>query len=146
MPYIHAFFKALLLTLQGKIIEAPPTRYPKLQDWVKKGAELTAAAYRVSEQNGMDEQARKNLILHLDGRDWSMELILSSVRYHMQMEYPSLLQTIIEHNITTLYALNLDDQYRMTQLAELGSLEADVQEAIQILAEHLQNIPPSDEV
>lgn len=146
MRYIRAFFKALKLTLRGKSIELDPIRYPKLQDWVKRGVDLTDIIYRVSAQNSMDEKARKNLILHLDGRDWSMELILSSVRYHMGMEYPSLLEAVIEHNVTTLYALNLDDRYRVSQLAETEVLQADVQEAIQALANHLQTIPSSHEV
>lgn len=146
MRYIRAFFTALKLTVQGNAIEViPTTRYPKLQDWVKRGVDLTDTIYRVSTQNNMDEEARKNLILHLDGRDWSMELILSSVRYHMAMEYPSLLEAIIEHNITTLYALNFDDQYRVSQLAESERLPSDVQEEIQALANHLQAIPSSNE-
>jgi hypothetical protein len=146
MRYFRAFFKALSLTLQGKTIKAAPTPYPKLQDWVTQGSNLIDAVYTACKQYGLDESARKNIVLRLDGRDWSMDLILSSVRYHSTMEYPSLLEARVEHNITTFYALNIDDQYRVDQLAEVDNLHADVRKAVQTLAEHLQNIPSSNEV
>jgi hypothetical protein len=146
MRYIRAFFKALSLTLQGKTIEAPALRYPKLQAWIAIGLDLTKTVFRVSEQLGLNEEARKNLILHLDSRDWSMELILSSLYYHLTMEYPSLLTTNVEHNITTLYALNLDDLYRVSQLAESQTLQAELRQAVQALTEHLQQIPPSNDL
>lgn len=146
MRYIRAFFTALSLTLQGKTIAPAPPRYPKLQDWLKRGTELTDAAFSVCEQTGLDEVARRQISLHLDGRNWSMELILSSLRYHLTMEYPSLLQADVEHNITTFYALNIDDQYRVSQLAELDNFQEELREAIRDLAEHLQNIPSSTEL
>lgn len=145
MRYIRAFFKALALTLQGKTIE-PLVRYPKLQDWIQHGTDLTDIVFKTCEQHGLDESARENIVLQLDGREWSMELILSSLRYHLTMEYPSLLEARVEHNVTTLYALNFDDQYRVIQLAEVDNLHKEVRNVIRTLAEHLQNIPSSNEV
>jgi hypothetical protein len=91
MRYLRAFFTALSLTLQGKTIESPPSRYPNLQAWLTEGQSLIKAAYASAEAAGINEAARKAMSLRLDGRTWSMELVLSSVRFHMLTEYPSLL-------------------------------------------------------
>lgn len=141
MRYLRAFFTALSLTLQGKSLEAP-SPYPNLQAWIVEGQKLTKAAYSSAEANGLNLEARKALNLRLDGRNWSMELVLSSVQFHMTKEYPSLLKARVEHNLTTLYALNFDDQYRVSQLAA-SDLPVPVQVAVQALASHLQNIPSS---
>jgi hypothetical protein len=142
MRYLRAFFTALSLTLQGKTIESPPSRYPNLQAWLTEGQSLIKAAYASAEAAGINEAARKAMSLRLDGRTWSMELVLSSVRFHVLTEYPSLLKSSNEHTLTTFYALNLDDQYRVSQLAT-QDLPPAVQTAVQTLATHLQNIPSS---
>jgi hypothetical protein len=142
MRYLRAFFTALSLTLQGKSVESSVSRYPNLQAWLIEGQTLTKAAYAAAEANGMNQAARKALSLRLDGRTWTMELVLSSVRFHMLTEYPSLLKSDAEHKLTTFYALNFDDQYRVSQLAA-ADLPLPVQTAIQTLATHLQNIPSS---
>jgi hypothetical protein len=142
MRYLRAFFTALSLTLQGKTIASPPSRYPHLQAWLSEGQNLIKASYSAAEAAGLDEAARKAMRLRLDGRAWSMELVLSSVRFHMLTEYPSLLKSNNEHTLTTFYALNLDDQYRVSQLAN-QDLPPAVQAAMQSLASHLQNIPSS---
>jgi hypothetical protein len=142
MRYLRAFFTALSLTLQGKTIESPPSRYPNLQAWLTEGQSLIKATYAAAEAEGLNEAARKAMSLRLDGRTWSMELVLSSVRFHMLTEYPSLLKSSNEHTLTTFYALNLDDQYRVSQLAT-QDLPSAVQTAMQSLANHLQNIPSS---
>ena len=142
MRYLRAFFTALSLTLQGKSIESPISRYPNLQAWVIEGQRLIKVAYAAAEAEGMNQASRKALQLRLDGRSWSMELVLSSVQFHMLTEYPSLLKSYTEHTLTTFYALNLDDQYRVAQLAT-QDLPLPVQTAVQTLASHLQNIPSS---
>jgi hypothetical protein len=141
MRYIKAFFTALSLTLQGKTIEIPEP-YPNFQIWLKQGHLLLNAAYAAAEAEKLDLAARKAFSLRLDGRSWSMELVLSSVQFHLSKEYPSLLKSLVEHNLTTLYALNLDDQYRVSQLAA-ADLPMPLQNALQALATHLQNIPSS---
>jgi hypothetical protein len=141
MRYVKAFFTALSLTAQGKSIEIPE-RYPNLQRWLSEGQSLLNAAYAAAEAEKLDLSARKAFMLRLDGRQWSMELVLSSVQFHLSKEYPSLLKANVEHNLTTLYALNLDDQYRVSQLAA-ATLPTSVQSAVQALATHLQNIPSS---
>jgi len=143
--YIRAFWQALLLTLQGKHIQAPQTRYPNLSGWVEKGIELTNQAFQAAERNGLNQPARQQIILHLDSRDISMQTILAAVRHNLKMEYPVLMKAQIEHNLTTLYAMNLNDQYRVAQLTKAAELPAPVREAVQQLSTHLNNIPPSDD-
>lgn len=141
MRYIKAFFTALSLTLQGKSIEIPEP-YPNLQLWLKEAQQLLTAAYAAAEAEKLDLATRKAFSLRLDGRNWSMELVLSSLQFHLSKEYPSLLKSRVEHNLTTLYALNLDDQYRVSKLAA-ADLPAPLQTTLQALATHLQNIPSS---
>lgn len=142
--YGRAFLKALELTLRGEAIEPPPTPYPHIQSWVDDGLQLVEAAFRVCEQHGLDEAQRQQITLHLDRRDISMQTILAAVQHNMLREYPLLLRTPIEHNLTALHALNLNDQYRVGQLAALESLPPAVRSAVQSLAAHIQHVPTSE--
>jgi len=143
MYYIRTFFKALKLTLRGEVIEAPPTRYPNLQAWLIRTREALENVYEAAETANLDNAARENITLQLDGRNWSMALILSSVKFHLDTEFPSLMQTQIDHNLTTLYALHFDDKYRVAQLAQLGTLPPTVGAALQAFSTQLNAIPPS---
>ncbi len=145
MRYVRAFFKTVQLTMQGRQIQPIEVRYPKLTAWVDEGRQLSLRAFQVAEAHGWPQPKREALHLKLDGRDTSMEVILGAVRHNFTMEYPRLLDALIEHNLTTLYALNLNDQYRVTQLAQAEELPQPVGAAIHALGEHLSNIPPSNE-
>lgn len=90
----------------------------------------------------MDQSARKAFVLRLDHRDVSMDLILETVAHHMTLEYPMLLRAQVDHNETALYAMNMDDQYRVGQLAA-SALPPRITEAIEALSQHLAQIPPS---
>lgn len=143
MRYIRAFFQALRLTLKGETIDPARDRYPNLHLWLDEARERLATVYRVADAANLDHAAREKIILKLDGRDWSMELVLSSVKFHLDTEFPSLLQTTMEHNLTTLYALHLDDKYRVTQLAQSDDLPTEIRPVVQKFADHFANIPPS---
>jgi hypothetical protein len=143
MRVVRAFYKALLLTIQGKQIETSATRYPNLTRWIESGLQLVDAAFTAADRAGIDRSQRETLRLKIDRRDTSIELILAAVRYHLATEYPSLLRSQIEHNLTTLYALNIDDQYRVDQLAASELLPVNVQQAVAALRDHLYNIPSS---
>jgi hypothetical protein len=140
---VRAFFKALLLTLQGKPIPSTAQRYPNLTGWIANGLQLVDAALLAADQAGLNKAQREALRLTIDRRSVSAELILTAVRYHLTTEYPSLLRAQIDHNLTTLYALNLDDQYRVDQLAQLETLPATVRQEVEALRDHLMNIPSS---
>lgn len=143
MRYINAFFKALQMTLRGETIEPVEQRYPNLQAWLEKSHGHLQAVYRVAEASNIDQSAREAITLTLDGREWSMELVLSSLKFHLETEFPSLMQTRMEHNLTTLYALHLDDKYRLSQLAQSEQLPEALRPIMQTFAEHFTAIPPS---
>jgi len=144
---IRAFVKALWLTLQGKtyIPTPPPPRYPLLEAWRVEGVRRVQAAFQAAEACGLDEAARRALVLTLDSRPISMETILRASEHNLVREYPLLMAARVEHNLTALYALNLNDRYRVAQLAAALSHEA-ARAAVQRLSEHLDAIPSSKEV
>lgn len=142
---IRAFFKALSYTIQGKRVLTTAEQYPNLTAWMQTGLTLVEAAYYAAEQAGVGKSEREALRLKIDRRDISAEVILAAVRFHLTTEYPSLLRSQVEHNLTTLYALNLDDQYRVQQLAIIETLPDPVQQAVVALRDHLLNIPSSTE-
>ncbi len=145
MHYIRTFFKALRLTMRGETVEAPAKRYPNLQTWLGLAQERLKNVYDVAENLGFTQAKREEIVLKLDGRAWSMELILSSLRFHLHIEFPSLMNSVVDHNLTTLYALHLDDKYRISQLAQSEQLPVDLRPSVQALAEHILNIPPSND-
>lgn len=147
MRVIRAFFKALWLTLQGKVYTpAPkPPRYPLLEAWRVEGVQRVQAAFNVADHSGFDEAARRAFTLTLDSRPISMETILRAVEHNLTREYPLLMEARVEHNLTTLYALNLNDRYRVAQLAA-ALTQASARAALQRLSEHLDAIPSSQAV
>jgi uncharacterized protein (DUF2236 family) len=142
--YVRAFVRALQMTLRGETIPAPVQRYPELAAWVETGASLINQVYAVAAAGGLDETARKELRLHLESRDISMETILGAVRHNLTREYPILMQADIDHHLTALYAFNINDAFRVQQLAEALENSPVVQAAVQNLAAHLAGIPPSN--
>jgi hypothetical protein len=143
--YIQAFIKAIKMTLAGKAIQPAHIRYPNLTRWVSEGLQIAENTLETADKHGMNEAARKLVILKIDRRDISMDVILRAVRHNLALEYPMLLDATVEHNLTTLYALNMNDQYRVRRLAEMDNLTPEVQAAIVSLSSHLQNIPSSTE-
>ena len=143
--YAQAFIKAIRMTLAGQTIQPARTRYPNLTRWVHEGLQLAENTLQTADKYGMDAAARKQVILKIDRRNMSMDVILRAVRHNLSLEYPMLLDATVDHNLTTLYALNMNDQYRVSRLAERDDLSPEVQAAIAHLSNHLQNIPPSTE-
>lgn len=145
---IKIFVKALRMTLRGEAIPTPEQKYPQLATWVTQGQALIRATFKACDAGGMDATARQALTLKLDHRDITMQTILSSVRHNLTLEYPMLMQAQIDHNITTLYALNLNDQFRVKQLHQALATRTDIsdalKQALQQLDQHLHNIPPSN--
>jgi hypothetical protein len=135
--YLRAFVLALKLTLRGRQI-AP--KHPELDTWAREAARRVDIVYRTANVNGLNEAARKALILHLDGRDISMETILASVWHHTTMEYVKLLLDSTPHTFVAIYASNLNDRYRVAQLRDAVQPSA-VKAALAGLSDHLDSIP-----
>ena len=143
--YIRAFIKAIRMTLAGKALQPARVRYPNLTRWVNEGLQLAENTLHTADKHGLNEAARQQVILKIDRRDMSMDVILRAVRHNLSLEYPMLLDATVDHNLTTLYALNMNDQYRVSRLAQVDDLIPEVQAAIVRLSNHLQNIPSSTE-
>jgi hypothetical protein len=148
MRVIRAFFLALWLTLRGTPIQPKPvvSKYPSLEAWITVGLQRVVTVERIADKADIPQDKRKAVKLRLEGRDISMETILTAVHHNLTREYPLLLKTDIEHNLTTLYALNLNDQYRVAQLLNAPDIaNTPIQNALYALSEHLKNIPPSNQ-
>ncbi len=145
MRYVRAFFKTVQLTIQGKQIQPVDVEYPSLTQWIQEGRQLVNDTFKQAEINGWSEAKRKSLLLTLDRRDTSMEVILGAVRHNLTLEYPKLLESRMQYNLTALYALNMNDQYRVATLAQAGNLPEPLTHSIQMLANHLAKIPPSNQ-
>jgi hypothetical protein len=142
--YVRAFITALRMTAAGKALQPAAIRYPNLTQWVQDGLLLVDNTLKTADANGLDEKTRQQMTLIIDRRAISMDVILRAVKHNLSLEYPMLLDTHMEHNLTTLYALNLNDQYRVSRLAEIEGLAPEIQAAVAQLAAHLQNIPSSN--
>ncbi len=142
---IRAFFLALKMTLKGEALQPAELRYPQLDAWRKRALQLANAVLQTATINGMDHAAREAFTVMINHRPMSMEVILQATRHNMHLEYPMLMEARIGHNLTTLYAMNLDDGYRVSQLATADELDPTIKAALRELAEHLQAIPPSNQ-
>ena len=143
MHYIRTFFKALQMTMRGETIPEPSARYPNLQNWIIIARKKLEAVYTETEKSGIDEAQRQAITLQLDGRPWTMDLILSSVKFHLDVEFPSLMESVVEHNLTTLYALHFDDKYRISQLGQSTELPESLRPVMEDFSAHFLNIPSS---
>jgi hypothetical protein len=135
--YLRALVLALKLTLRGRRI-AP--KHPALAVWAREAARRVDIVYRSADANGLNEAARKAFILHLEGRDISMETILALVRHHAALEYVKLLLDSTPHTFVAIYASNLNDRYRIEQLCNVVQQPL-VKTALASLSQHLGEIP-----
>ncbi|MGB1287184.1 MAG: hypothetical protein ACPG7F_11665 [Aggregatilineales bacterium] len=142
---IRNFFYALYLTIQGRALKPPETRYPNLHEWVSTGRALILEIFQQAEVAGLTETKRRELTLPLEGRTISVETILAAVRHNLTTEYPMLMDARIEHNLTTLYAINMNDRFRVSRLSQSDLLAeySSLVDAIERLNQHLMNIPSS---
>lgn len=139
--YGRALIGALRLTLQGQTLTARPGVYPPLAAWAAAGVQLVDAVFMAADAAGLDTAVRQQIRLRLDGRPISMQVILAAVRHNLAQEYPLLLREKLEHQLTAIYAFNLNDQYRVGALIELLNTYPAVVTALNALHNHLNTIP-----
>lgn len=144
--YLRAFVTALKVTLKGQTLPAPIPTHPRLRAWIAEALRLTALTFQIADSAGFDSVQRQAFKLTIERRQMSLETILSAVRHNISLEYPMLLKSGVEGNITAIYALNLDDQYRVQQALQAATLPETLRPALQDLARHLQAIPPSNDL
>jgi len=140
--YIRAVIKALRLTIQGEQLP-----YQPLLEWIDQGQTLAQAAIITAEQAGFDKAKRAQITVKADGREQSLDVILTAVKYHLEQEYPYLMQNLTEHSITAIYASNMNDQHLMHQLRNHNMLQdSPLEGTINALGDHLNSIPSSTEL
>jgi hypothetical protein len=140
--YIRAFIVTLRLTLRGQ--QPPGLRHPELYAWIKQMLLLVDAVYSAADQNGLDKKVREATTVKLDGRSMSLETAFQTLRYHAGEEYLSLLRnsTNSRHNLSAIYAGNMNDRYwLMTLQAEPSLQNPAVHAALVQLSTHLDSIP-----
>lgn len=137
---LRAFWQALKMTLRGETY-TPPVTQPEVRAWVEEGQILVKTLFETAEAHGLDEAARKQRVLTLEGRPISMQTILAAVQHNLMREYLPLLDSGLDHSWLSLAAFNMNDQYRLTQLAENLSEYPAVQAAIKTLESHLAALP-----
>lgn len=118
------------------------TVYPQMTAWTLQTRDLVRAVIVAANAGGLDEAARRALVLHLDRRDVSMETILATVRFHAAQEYPYLLRQPLSHNLLAIYAANLNDRYAVLRLSENDALQTEpLRTQLLALRTHLDNVP-----
>jgi hypothetical protein len=89
---------------------------------------------------GLDEAARKDTRLTIEGRRVNLNTVLLGVKFHAEQEYPRLLQTPDGRSQAAIVGTNINDCFLLERfITSLPSGEA--QSAIKRLREHLENIP-----
>jgi hypothetical protein len=144
--YLSAFWGALRMTARGETYHPPAPPSSPLTIWINQYALLLGALLRAADQNGLDQAARKQVKLRLDGRAMSLETALMTLQFHATQEYPSLVRAGSGRSIqNTLYATNMNDRYWVSSMAEAPELQKpDVQKALADLDAHLDAIPKLD--
>lgn len=128
------------MTLRG---DSPPRAYADLAQWMEQSARLVDEVTKSANSQGLDTAALK---VRLDGRDTRVEVVLSTIKHHMNEEYPYLLRHVTQHNVSAIHASNLNDVYRVSSLMDLPPLQnAAVSQSLAILKAHLEKIPPQSD-
>ena len=141
MRYLRAFWKALVITLRGERVPRP---YGPLRDWMEASAEQVRAVFAAADEHAMPRHVREKQVIKLEGRLMSMQTILEAVQHHVEREYPHLLREGAAHNITAIYASNMDDQYRVMRLRDDLPKDSPLRKFINDLSQQLNAIPPSN--
>lgn len=122
--------------------QVAPSDTPRLSSWTRTMQALVRRVYHAADQHGLDDTARRALVLHLDKRDISVETILATLRHHAAHEYPYLLREGGQHSLTALYATNLNDRYLVLRLGTLDAAQVEpMKTALADLRAHLDAIP-----
>jgi hypothetical protein len=135
LRYVRAFWVALRMTLRGE--QPPPPPNAPLIEWNQRTIVLLDEVSRAAKSAGFDLTLTT---VRIDGRDLTLEKTLAALRYRAATEYPSLLRQPGRHNLTAIYASNMNDRYWLACLLELDTPPA-VKKALGILHKHFEHIP-----
>lgn len=142
--YTRAFLTALQMTLRGE--KLPERPLPPIVAWTTEYARLADHLYKAVESSGLDKTALKTMKIRLDGRDLSLESVLTTIRYHAAQEYPALLKhELSPQTVNAVYAGLFNDRYWLTRLGETPALQSpSIQTALERLTTHMDAVPTLD--
>jgi hypothetical protein len=137
---IYRFKPTFFAAIQQAVGREIP--FPLFSRWARKTIPLIAAVYKAADDAGLDATQRRAIVLRIDRRDTSMETILGGIKYHAEREYPYLLGEKVADNAVAVYALNLNDRYRLLRLTELETVATGpLGQALDRLRQHLDSAP-----
>ncbi len=114
---MRAFVRALRLTLRGEPapIAALRASQPAFSDWALRVIAACDAVDRAAHAARLSTDA---LIIHADGRDHTMTVILKGVRFHVSEEYPYMLRGGDRFAPLAVNASNLNDRFLVSRLRQ----------------------------
>jgi len=140
--YWRALITALRMTARGETPLALEDRsYPRLSAWCRQTVSLIDALALTADQRGLDAAGRQTLMLHIEGRDVSLALMLAAVRHHAAEEFPHLLRSREPHAVLAIQAANHNDRFLLLRFSESDRLPAEVSAALAQIEQHLGSIP-----
>lgn len=142
LRYLRAFFRALILSFRGEDARhyALRTIQPVLSTWCDETVRHVDALTQAAKDTNFDAE---QLLVRADGRDYAMSVILKTVRFHAEKEYPILIGGGDTYRWMTLQATNLNDKYLVSKLNLL--LPAALQSSAEKLAAHLDKLPANEQ-
>lgn len=140
--YFRAFFRSVLLSLRGEDARhyALRTTQPVLSTWCDETVRLVDNLIQTAQVGSFDMD---KLLVRADGRDYTMSIILKTVRFHAEKEYPYLIGEGDSFRWMTLQATNINDRYLVEKLNPV--LPAVLQPSAEKLAAHLENLPAQNQ-
>lgn len=137
--YIQAFFQALAMTIRGETVKPPiHKQHPQWAAWLRQVQVKLSAVDRAIQKSRIDTAS---ITIKVDGRVTSMTTIVQAVHFHTESEYPHLLMDGIANGETAIYAMNINDQYAVQRLIELGDMPNEVVDALGELRQALDSVP-----
>ncbi len=144
--YARAFIGALKMTLRGETIQPPADPHPNLTAWWQTTTRLTDAAFVNADNHGFPKSGRETLVLHIEGRDVSMETILKTVRFHADQEFPVLMRQGDKFGYLTMQATVMNDRFLVDKLAHAETLPDQIKAAVAAITAHLDQLPRKDQL
>lgn len=138
--YIRAFIKTISLMMRGG--ELPAQTNMPYRHWSKQTISLVMTVFDVSDKYALPSEKRKMLKAKIDGREMSLQTVLQAILFHAQDEYPYLLNHLTDKSITTIEAINWNDEYALSRFIDDSRIEShDIRQALTHLHRHLKQIP-----
>ena len=142
--YLHAFLRALWMTLRGQKHSA--ARFQPLEIWMEAGLHKVEQVIRAADEAQIPPAARTQIQLKLDGRPTSLEQTLQMVQHNLRREYPRLLRVDDPLAMAVVQSSNLNDHYRVSQFVQRAEIASPaLKQALAALEAHLSRLPQIQE-